>query len=68
LHRVVARYRQARKTLHTPASPQSTLITSFLFQGIGPAGGFIAIAAVAGAATALIWIFVTETRPSDDAN
>ena len=23
LHRAVARYRQARKTLHTPASPQS---------------------------------------------
>jgi MFS family permease len=47
------------------AASLSTLITGFLFQGIGPAGGFIAIAAVAGAATALIWIFVIETKPSD---
>ncbi len=26
-------------------------------------GGFIAIAAIAGAATVLIWIFVAETNP-----
>ena len=50
------------------AASLSTLITGFLFQGIGPAGGFITIAAVAGAATALIWKFVTETKPSDYAN
>jgi MFS family permease len=46
------------------AASLSTLITGFLFQGVGPFGGFIAIAAVAGAATALIWIFITETRPT----
>ena len=51
------------------AASLSTLITGFLFQGIGSFGGFIVIAAVAGAATALIWIFVTETRPASyDAN
>jgi MFS family permease len=47
------------------AASVSTLATGILFQGIGPAGGFIAIAAVAGAATALIWIFVSETKPSE---
>jgi MFS family permease len=46
------------------AASLSTLATGFLFQGIGPARGFIAIAAVAGAATALIWAFVSETKPS----
>jgi hypothetical protein len=42
----------------------STIATGYLFQGIGPAIGFLAIAAVAGGATALIWIFV-ETKPAD---
>ena len=45
------------------AASLSTLITGYLFEGIGSVGGFIAIAAVAGAATALIWIFVSETKP-----
>ncbi|MGC1279411.1 MAG: MFS transporter, partial [Xanthobacteraceae bacterium] len=47
------------------AASLSTLVTGFLFQGIGTTGGFIAIAAVAGAATALIWMFVAETKPAD---
>ncbi len=47
------------------AASLSTLATGFLFQGIGTTGGFIAIAAVAGAATALIWVFVSETKPAD---
>jgi MFS family permease len=47
------------------AASLSTLMTGFLFQGVGPFGGFIAIAAVAGGATALIWIFVTETKPAE---
>lgn len=50
------------------AASLSTLATGFLFQGIGPVGGFIAIAVVAGAATALIWIFVSETKPADYAD
>jgi MFS family permease len=45
------------------AASISTLATGYLFQGIGNFGGFIAIAAVAGAATALIWVFVNETKP-----
>ncbi|MGC1780349.1 MAG: MFS transporter [Xanthobacteraceae bacterium] len=47
------------------AASLSTLMTGFLFAGVGPFGGFIAIAAVAGGATALIWIFVTETKPAE---
>ena len=47
------------------AASLSTLITGFLFQGIGSAGGFIAIAITAAAATALIWVFVSETKPGD---
>jgi len=50
------------------AASVSTLATGFLFQGIGPVGGFIAIAAVAGAATVLIWMFVSETKPSEYAD
>ena len=45
------------------AASLSTLVTGFLFAGIGTFGGFIAIAAVAGAATALIWVFIAETKP-----
>jgi MFS family permease len=48
------------------AASVSTLATGFLFERIGPVGGFIAIAAVAAAATALIWLFVSETKTADD--
>src|SRR5262249_26086712 len=47
------------------AASASTLATGFLFQGVGPAKGFIAIAAVACAATAVIWVFIAETKPAD---
>jgi MFS family permease len=47
------------------AASVSTLATGYLFQGIGNFGGFIAIAAVAGGATALIWAFIHETKPSE---
>jgi MFS family permease len=47
------------------AASVSTLATGFLFQGIGNGAGFIVIAGIAGAATALIWIFVSETKPAD---
>ena len=47
-----------------PAS-LSTLATGYLFQNIGNTGGFLAITAVAGAATGLIALFVAETKPSD---
>ncbi len=48
------------------AASVSTLATGILFQGIGNTGGFIAIAAVAGVATALIAAFISETRLPDD--
>jgi len=47
------------------AASVSTLATGFLFQGVGPVEGFIVIAAVAGAATGLIWRFVAETKPAE---
>ncbi len=47
------------------AASVSTLATGFLFQDVGNTEGFIAIAAVAGAATALIWIFISETKSAD---
>jgi MFS family permease len=46
------------------AASLSTIATGYLFQDIGNTGGFLAIAAVAGAATGLIAIFVSETKPS----
>jgi MFS family permease len=46
------------------AASLSTLATGFLFQGIGPGGGFVAISLVASAATGLIWIFISETKPA----
>jgi hypothetical protein len=49
------------------AASLSTLATGFLFEDVGPVGGFFVIAVVAGAATALIWVFVSETKPADDA-
>jgi MFS family permease len=47
------------------AASLSTLTTGFLFQGVGAVAGFVAIAIIAGAATALILIFV-ESKPGDD--
>jgi MFS family permease len=46
------------------AASLSTLATGYLVQSFGTAAGFVAIAAVATAATALIWIFVSETKPA----
>jgi len=47
------------------AASASTLATGFLFQGFGPFGGFLAISGVSVAATAVLWIFVPETKPAD---
>jgi predicted MFS family arabinose efflux permease len=47
------------------AASFSTLATGYLFQNIGNTGGFLAITAVAGAATGLIAMFISETKPSD---
>jgi hypothetical protein len=42
----------------------STLASGFLFQAMGPLSGFLVITAVAAAATAVLWIFVPETKPA----
>lgn len=47
------------------AASLSTIATGYLFQNIGNTGGFLAITAVAAAATGLIVLFVAETKPSD---
>jgi MFS family permease len=47
------------------AASLSTIATGYLFQNIGNTGGFLAITAVAAAATGLIALFVSETKPSD---
>jgi Major Facilitator Superfamily len=47
------------------AASLSTLGSGFLFEGIGRTEGFIAIAAIAVAATALIWMFIAETKPAE---
>lgn len=47
------------------AASISTLATGFLFQGIGTTVGFLVIASVAVAATVLIAMFVSETKPAD---
>jgi hypothetical protein len=45
------------------AAAASTFATGYLVRWFGPAIGFSAIALVAGAATALVWVF-TETKPA----
>jgi MFS family permease len=50
------------------AASASTLLTGYFFQGFGSWAGFIAIAAIATAATALIWAFLSETRPANASN
>jgi MFS family permease len=47
------------------AASLSTLASGYLVQTFGPMSGFVAIAAVAAAATALIWMFIAETKPAD---
>ena len=45
------------------AASLSTLATGYLVQAFGLASGYLSITAVAAAATALIWVFVSETKP-----
>lgn len=46
------------------AASASTLLTGYFFQGFGSWAGFIAIAAIATAATVLIGAFLSETKPA----
>jgi hypothetical protein len=45
------------------AASVSTSATGFLFQAFGQRIGYLPLAAVAAAATGLIWWFVSETKP-----
>jgi MFS family permease len=47
------------------AASLSTLGTGYLVQAFNPTAGFLAITAVACAATGVIWIFIAETKPAD---
>lgn len=46
------------------AASISTLATGYLFQGFGTVTGFLVISGIAGAATALLWLFVAESKPA----
>jgi MFS family permease len=45
------------------AAAVSTGATGFLFQAFGPSIGYLPLAATAAAATGLIWVFLSETKP-----
>jgi MFS family permease len=45
------------------AASTSTMITGYLFQGMGLRVSFLAIAAIACIATAALWLFLSETKP-----
>jgi MFS family permease len=45
------------------AAAVSTSSTGYLFQAFGPKIGYLPLAAIAAAATGLIWVFQSETKP-----
>jgi len=45
------------------AAAISTSTTGFLFQAFGPRIGYLPLALVAAAATVLVWVFLSETKP-----
>ena len=45
------------------AAAISTTVTGYLFQSLGPHLGYAPLAAVAALATAILWTFLTETKP-----
>ena len=47
------------------AAALSTLATGYLVEDFGLASGYLSITAVAIAATALIWAFISETKPAE---
>jgi len=46
------------------AASVSTSATGFLFQALGVRLGYLPLAVVAAAATALLWVFLSETKPA----
>jgi MFS family permease len=60
------RFNLARGTvgaLSGGAAALSTAVSGVLFQTFGTTVGFVVLAAVAAGATALIWAFISETKP-----
>jgi len=51
-------------TINAIAASVSTGITGFIFQALGPRLGYLPLAVVAIAATLLLWVFLTETKPA----
>ena len=47
------------------AAALSTGITGYIFQAIGPRLGYLPLAVVAAAATVLLWMFLSETKPHE---
>jgi MFS family permease len=45
------------------AASVSTGATGFLFQALGQSFGYLPLAAIAAAATGLLWVFLAETKP-----
>jgi MFS family permease len=45
------------------AASLSNSATGYLFQAFGPRIGYLPLAAIAAAATALLWVFLSETKP-----
>jgi predicted MFS family arabinose efflux permease len=51
-------------TLIGIAASASTALTGYVYQAFGHWTAFMSIAGLAGAATLLIWVFLTETKPA----
>jgi MFS family permease len=47
------------------AAALSTGLTGYIFQAIGPRLGYLPLAVVAAAATVLLWMFLSETKPHE---
>ena len=47
------------------AAAVSTVATGYIFQQFGHRPGFLVMAALAGAATAILWLFLPETKPRE---
>ena len=45
------------------AASISTTVTGYIFQMLGPHLGYLPLAAVAALATAMVWVFLTESKP-----
>jgi predicted MFS family arabinose efflux permease len=57
------RFNLAMGMLSGVAAALSTGLTGYIFQAIGPRLGYLPLAVVAAAATVLLWMFLSETKP-----